>query len=103
MDVVARILSEAISTETGKPAIVENKPGAGGAIGVQALLSAPPDGQTIMFMVSNILTEIPLVMKTSFEDWNLGYGAAMSLGLLIILVLISIFQLWLLRVGEDRP
>ncbi|MGH7461274.1 MAG: tripartite tricarboxylate transporter substrate binding protein [Longimicrobiales bacterium] len=67
MDVVARILSEAISAEIGQPVIVDNKPGAGGAIGVQALLNAPADGQTIMFMVSNILTEIPLVMKTSFD------------------------------------
>jgi len=67
MDVVARILSEAISTEIGQPVIVDNKPGAGGAIGVQALLNAPADGQTLMFMVSNILTEIPLVMKTSFD------------------------------------
>jgi len=67
MDVVARILSEAISTEIGQPVIVDNKPGAGGAIGVQALLNAPADGQTIMFMVSNILTEIPLVMKTNFD------------------------------------
>jgi len=67
MDAVARILSEAISAEIGQPVIVDNKPGAGGAIGVQALLNAPADGQTIMFMVSNILTEIPLVMKTSFD------------------------------------
>lgn len=67
MDVVARVLSEAISAEIGQPVIVDNKPGAGGAIGVQALNSAPPDGQTIMFMVSNILTEIPLVMKTTFD------------------------------------
>jgi len=67
MDVVARVLSDAISAEIGQPVIVDNKPGAGGAIGVHALNSAPPDGQTIMFMVSNILTEIPLVMKTGFD------------------------------------
>lgn len=67
MDVVARILSEGISAEIGQPVIIENKPGAGGAIGVQALLNAPADGQTIMITASNILTEIPLVMKTSFD------------------------------------
>jgi len=67
MDVAARILSEAVSAEIGQPVIVDNKPGAAGAIGIQALLNAPADGQTIMFMVSNILTEIPLVMKTSFD------------------------------------
>lgn len=70
MDVVARVLSEAISTEIGQPVIVDNKPGAGGAIGVQAIMNAPPDGQTIMFTVSNVLTEIPLVMKTSFDPFK---------------------------------
>ena len=67
MDIVARILAESISAEIGQPVIVENKPGAGGAIAVQALNAAPPDGQTIMVTASNILTEIPLVMKTSFD------------------------------------
>lgn len=67
MDAVARTLSEAVAAEIGQPVIVDNKPGAGGAIGVQTLLAAPADGNTLMFMVSNILTEIPLVMKTSFD------------------------------------
>ena len=67
MDVVARILAESISTEIGQPVIVDNRPGAGGAIAVQALNAAPADGQTIMVTASNILTEIPLVMKTSFD------------------------------------
>lgn len=67
MDVVARVMSEGIASEIGQTVIVDNKPGAGGAIGVQALLTAPADGQTLMFAVSNILTEIPLVMKTRFD------------------------------------
>ena len=67
MDIVARILAESIAAEIGQPVIVENKPGAGGAIAVAALNAAPSDGQTIMVTASNILTEIPLVMKTSFD------------------------------------
>jgi tripartite-type tricarboxylate transporter receptor subunit TctC len=67
MDIVARIVAEAISADIGQPVIVENKPGAGGAIAVQALNAAPPDGNTIMVTASNVLTEIPLVMKTSFD------------------------------------
>jgi tripartite-type tricarboxylate transporter receptor subunit TctC len=67
MDVVARIVGDALATEIGQPVIVENKPGAGGAIAVQALNAAPADGQTIMVTTSNVLTEIPLVMKTSFN------------------------------------
>ncbi|HSW04045.1 tripartite tricarboxylate transporter substrate binding protein [Aquabacterium sp.] len=67
MDVVARILAEQISQDIGQPVIVDNKPGAGGAIAVQAMLAAPTDGQTIMVTASNILTEIPHVMKTAFD------------------------------------
>ena len=67
MDVVARILAEQLSVDIGQPVIVDNKHGAGGAIAVQALMAAPPDGQTIMVTASNILTEIPHVMKTAFD------------------------------------
>lgn len=67
MDVVARLVAEQLSADIGQPVVVDNKPGAGGAIGVQAMNSAPADGQTIMMTASNILTEIPHVMKTSFD------------------------------------
>ena len=67
MDVVARILADQLSADIGQPVIVDNKPGAGGAIAVQAMNSAPADGLTIMVTASNILTEIPHVMKTSFD------------------------------------
>ena len=67
MDVVARILADQISAEIGQPVIVDNKPGAGGAIAIQAMVAAPNDGQTIMVTASNVLTEIPHVMKTAFD------------------------------------
>ena len=67
MDVVARIVADQLAADIGQPVVVENKPGAGGAIAVQAMLAAPPDGNTIMMTASNILTEIPHVMKTAFD------------------------------------
>ncbi|MCY1165841.1 hypothetical protein D9M73_57520 [compost metagenome] len=67
MDVVARILAEQISADIGQPVIIDNKPGAGGGIAVHALMAAPADGQTIMVTASNVLTEIPLVMKAGFD------------------------------------
>lgn len=67
MDVVARIFATQLSADIGQPVVVDNKPGAGGAITVQAMLAAPRDGQTIMVTASNILTEIPHVMKTGFD------------------------------------
>jgi tripartite-type tricarboxylate transporter receptor subunit TctC len=67
MDVVARIFATQLSADIGQPVIIDNKPGAGGAIAVQAMMSAPRDGQTIMVTASNVLTEIPHVMKTAFD------------------------------------
>jgi len=47
--------------------VVENRPGAGGAIAVQALRVAPADGQTVLVIASNVLTEIPHVLKGGFD------------------------------------
>ena len=46
MDQVARILAAQLSTQTGQQFIVENRTGASGAIGTQAVATAPPDGYT---------------------------------------------------------
>lgn len=67
MDIVARVLADQLSSDIGQPVIVDNKPGAGGAIAVQSMTSAAADGQTIMVTASNVLTEIPHVMKTNFD------------------------------------
>ncbi len=84
MDIIARILAEQLSADIGQPVIVDNKPGAGGAIAVQALNSAPADGQTIMVTASNVLTEIPHVMKTNFDPLkDLRPIAAIARGVLV--------------------
>jgi tripartite-type tricarboxylate transporter receptor subunit TctC len=67
MDVPARIFATFLSKEVGQAVIVENKVGAGGSIGVQAVLNAPADGHTILYTSSNVLTEIPHVMKPPFD------------------------------------
>ncbi|WP_374668169.1 Bug family tripartite tricarboxylate transporter substrate binding protein [Ramlibacter sp.] len=67
MDIVARVLAEQLATQIGQPVVVDNKPGAGGIIGIQSLLQSPPDGQTIMVTASNVLTEIPHVLKGNFD------------------------------------
>ena len=69
-DTAARIVAEKISANIGQPVIVENKPGGGGSIGVQAVLSAPADGQTLFFGAQNVLTEVPLVLKVGFDPFK---------------------------------
>lgn len=67
MDVLARVLAEQLGEQTKQTLIVDNRPGGGGAIAVNALLSAPADGQTLMVTASNVLVEIPLVLKLPYD------------------------------------
>ena len=52
---------------------------------------------------NKMISVVYYIFNQSFVSFNLGYGAALSIVLLAILVAISIVQLWLLRVGEERP
>jgi len=53
-DIVARILAPGLAEVLGQPFIVENRPGAGGNIGVEAVVRSPPDG--LVVLVGNIST-----------------------------------------------
>jgi tripartite-type tricarboxylate transporter receptor subunit TctC len=47
-DILARVFSEQLSHQLGQPVIVENRPGAGGTLGTNAVAKAAPDGYTIL-------------------------------------------------------
>jgi tripartite-type tricarboxylate transporter receptor subunit TctC len=48
LDTIARVLAEKVKVSLGQPVIVENKPGAGGNIGVDLIAKAQPDGYTLV-------------------------------------------------------
>jgi len=52
-DTVARIIGQYLSERLGQQFLIENKVGAGGNIGMAAVLSSPPDGYTIGFVAPN--------------------------------------------------
>ena len=55
-DTMARLTADRLSKALGQHFIIENKVGAGGAIGIDAALSAPQDGYTILFVGSTLFT-----------------------------------------------
>jgi len=55
-DIVARTLAPAMERTLGQPVIIVNRPGAAGAVGLQSLASAQPDGHTIGIAPSSFAT-----------------------------------------------
>ena len=62
-DTFARVLSDKLNKRLGKPFIVENKPGAGGMIGTDAIAKAQPDGYTIGVSITGPLVNNKLLYK----------------------------------------
>lgn len=56
VDTIARIISEHYSQVTGQRFIVDNRPGAGGTIGVETVAKAAPDGHTLLVSSSSMVT-----------------------------------------------
>src|SRR5207253_10617803 len=51
-DIVARLMGQWASEQLGQPFIIENRPGAGTNIAVEAVVRAPPDGYTLLLVVT---------------------------------------------------
>jgi tripartite-type tricarboxylate transporter receptor subunit TctC len=63
-DIVARPVAEAMARELGQPVLVENKPGAGGGVGMAYVAKAPPNGYTVLMSLSSftVIPEADLVL-----------------------------------------
>lgn len=62
-DSLGRIIAPELSTRLGQPVVVENKPGAGGNLGIDQLAKAPPDGYTI-----GLASPGPIVVNVTLID-----------------------------------
>ncbi len=57
-DTIARIFAPRLGERLGQPVVIDNRPGAGGAIGLDATLKSPADGYTIVLAAAGALTII---------------------------------------------
>jgi tripartite-type tricarboxylate transporter receptor subunit TctC len=73
-DLLARTVAEGMSETLGKPVVVENRPGAGTAIGARAAAQAKPDGYTLFIggAPSHVIT--PALMKDANYDGIKGFA-----------------------------
>ncbi|OZI29974.1 hypothetical protein CAL29_17995 [Bordetella genomosp. 10] len=72
-DLVARVLAEKLNKATGGNFVVENRPGAGGTLGVAMAAKAPPDGYTLVVATIGPLSQAPYLYP------NLGYSPVKDL------------------------
>src|ERR1700712_1686568 len=57
-DVLARIIAQNLNAKWGQPVVVENQPGASGAIGTRAVMKAAPDGYTLLMASTGALMAV---------------------------------------------
>jgi tripartite-type tricarboxylate transporter receptor subunit TctC len=66
-DGIARMAAQALSDSFGKSFVVENRPGAGGAIAADAVAKAQPDGHTLLIAALPVMAVVPAINKVKFD------------------------------------
>jgi tripartite-type tricarboxylate transporter receptor subunit TctC len=66
-DQLARAIQQPLSETLGQPVIIDNKPGAGGTIGVDAVVKAAPDGYTLVFGNTGPNAIVGLMRKVPYD------------------------------------
>lgn len=79
-DLVARLVGDEVKARLGQPVVIENRPGAGGNIGMDAVAKSEPDGYTIGFGAISTNALNPHVYKTMPFDPRRDFTAISLLG-----------------------
>jgi tripartite-type tricarboxylate transporter receptor subunit TctC len=66
-DLIGRIVAQLLTAPLGQPVVPENRPGAGGMIGTDAVAKATPDGHTLLSASIGPITFGPLVQRTPYD------------------------------------
>jgi tripartite-type tricarboxylate transporter receptor subunit TctC len=70
VDILARTLGDVVSRQWGQSVVVENRPGAGGLVASQALVTSPPDGYTLIVVASGHATNPFLYAKIPYDTFK---------------------------------
>jgi len=79
-DLVARILAKPLAQKLGQAVLVDNKPGADGAIAAEAVATAAPDGYTLFMATYGAMSAVPSLHKTVRYDPIKDFTPITSLG-----------------------
>lgn len=67
MDILSRLVAPFLQQQTGQPFVVENRPGASGNIGTQAVARAAPDGRTLMMQANTFVMNPSLFRQVPYD------------------------------------
>jgi tripartite-type tricarboxylate transporter receptor subunit TctC len=67
LDILARLIGQWLSERLGQPLIIENRPGGGTNIGIEAVVRAPADGYTLLLIPQSVTTNATLYENLSFN------------------------------------
>src|SRR5664279_2182230 len=73
VDILTRTLGDVVSKQWGQTVVVENRPGAGGVVASQTLVTSPPDGYTLIVVASGHATNpflYPKIPYDTFKDFT---------------------------------
>jgi tripartite-type tricarboxylate transporter receptor subunit TctC len=87
-DIMGRYEAEVLQRALGQSFVVENKPGAGGSIGISYAAKAAPDGYTLLHAPSIIIL-LPHVMKSISSDFTKDFAPVMLTGLTQFALVVS--------------
>jgi tripartite-type tricarboxylate transporter receptor subunit TctC len=88
-DTVARIMGEKLATRLGQPVIVENKAGAGGALGSDFVAKSPADGYTFLVGTSSTMAIAPWVYTKLPYNPTRDFAPVSLLGIADIIVVVN--------------
>jgi tripartite-type tricarboxylate transporter receptor subunit TctC len=67
-DIFARLIGQWLSDRLGQPFVIENRPGAGSTIGIEAVVNAPPDGYTLAVISTSAAVSASFYQHLNFRD-----------------------------------
>jgi tripartite-type tricarboxylate transporter receptor subunit TctC len=67
VDIIARLTAQFLGARLGQTVVVENRPGAGGNLGAEAIVNAPPDGYTLFFAAASNAVNATLFEKLPYD------------------------------------
>ena len=79
-DSSSRVVAQRLSTILGQPVVVENRPGAGGTIGTEAVARAPADGHTLLYGSQGPIAAAPALYPTLRYDPQRDFIPVQGLG-----------------------